>query len=322
MLRRALIRKELLQDEAAVSKLLVELDCLPLAITQAAAYTNCNMVSLRRYTELVADTEQNMVHILSIAFRDKTRYRQAANAVATTWLLSFGQTMATDEDAAELFRYMACLEWKAIPHSILPAMEPAARMDSAVATLCSYSFVTRRDSGSVYDLHRLVHIAARVWMREEGSLQRTQTKALQQVMEIFPSDVYENREVWRQYIPHAARVKLSDSGVNAELRGTLCLWVGRCLQVDGRMRDAVQWLEESRDWNEALAENHPSRLASQHALAHAYLANGQVREAVELLEYVVAVHKVALAEDHPSRLASQRELARMYWADGQPERAI
>ena len=52
-------------------------------------------------------------------------------------------------------------------------------------------------------------------------------------------------------------------------------------------------------------EDHPSRLASQHELAGAYQANGQVKEAVKLLERVVAIRTEVLAEDHPSRLASQ-----------------
>ena len=40
---------------------------------------------------------------------------------------------------------------------------------------------------------------------------------------------------------------------------------------------------------QTLAETHPSRLASQHELAGAYQANGQIKEAVQLLEYVVKV---------------------------------
>lgn len=64
------------------------------------------------------------------------------------------------------------------------------------------------------------------------------------------------------------------------------------------------------------------RLSAQHALAGAYRANGRVKEAVELLEHVVAVQKEALAEDHPSQLASQHELARIYWANGQFETAV
>jgi hypothetical protein len=51
-----------------------------------------------------------------------------------------------------------------------------------------------------------------------------------------------------------------------------------------------------------LAEDHPSRLASQHELARAYEAYGQVGKAVELLEHVVAIREKVLREDHPSRL--------------------
>ena len=55
----------------------------------------------------------------------------------------------------------------------------------------------------------------------------------------------------------------------------------------------------------SMCEEHPSRLASQHELAIAYQADGQVGMAVEQLEHVVAVQAKVLVEEHPSRLASQ-----------------
>lgn len=61
--------------------------------------------------------------------------------------------------------------------------------------------------------------------------------------------------------------------------------------------------------------DHPSRLASQHELALAYQANGQVKEAVTLLQHVAKVQRGVLAEDHPDRLASQHNLARAYDAN-------
>lgn len=57
-----------------------------------------------------------------------------------------------------------------------------------------------------------------------------------------------------------------------------------------------------------LAEDHPNRLISQHTLAGAYQANGQVKEAVDLLQQVVAIRERTLIEDHPDRLASQNLL--------------
>jgi tetratricopeptide (TPR) repeat protein len=71
-----------------------------------------------------------------------------------------------------------------------------------------------------------------------------------------------------------------------------------------------------------LEENDPDWLVSQHMLARAYIANGRIKEAIELLEHVVAVEAVVLPESHPNRLASQRELARAYAANGRIKEAI
>ncbi|GMG22263.1 unnamed protein product [Aspergillus oryzae] len=46
--------------------------------------------------------------------------------------------------------------------------------------------------------------------------------------------------------------------------------------------------------------------------AGAYQANGQIKEAVKLLEHIVAIHTEVLAEDHPDRLLSERTLAAFY----------
>ena len=61
-----------------------------------------------------------------------------------------------------------------------------------------------------------------------------------------------------------------------------------------------------------LKEDYPFRLASQHALTIAYQADGQVKEAVKLLEQVVAIREQVLKEDHPDRLASQHALLSLH----------
>ena len=63
-----------------------------------------------------------------------------------------------------------------------------------------------------------------------------------------------------------------------------------------------------------LKKDYPDRLASQHELARAYKADGQVSKAVKLLKHVVNKKKV-LKEDYPSQLISQHELAIVYQAD-------
>ncbi|OCK78264.1 hypothetical protein K432DRAFT_267909, partial [Lepidopterella palustris CBS 459.81] len=80
-------------------------------------------------------------------------------------------------------------------------------------------------------------------------------------------------------------------------------------QADGQINKAVDLLEhvvtvKSR----ALAEDHPSRLASQHELASAYQADGQIKKAVDPLEHVVTVELKTLRPDHPDRLISENAL--------------
>jgi hypothetical protein len=52
------------------------------------------------------------------------------------------------------------------------------------------------------------------------------------------------------------------------------------------------------------------------------VANGQVKEAVQLLEYVVRIREQIQAEDHPDQLASRHELARAYHANGEVDMAV
>jgi len=322
-LEKSLIRKDLLRDDAITIKLLIELDYLPLAIAQAAAYINTNKTSILEYLRLLGSTEQDIINIMSKEFRDSTRYKNTASAVATTWMVSFGQIRKYDAVAADLLAYICCIEWKAIPRSILPIVQPKARMMGAIGTLCAYQFAVKRENEDTYDVHRLVHLATRIWVDQCGSMAETREKAVAHLTQVFPSGDYANRELWREYLPHAIRLCNDKEQEDLEVRYELCLKVGQCLWVDGRVREAVAWLEESYYWRKRhLAEDSPDRLLSQHKLAAAYQADGQVRKAVELLEHVVAVRKKVLVKEHPDRLASQRELASVYQADGQVRKAV
>ena len=53
-----------------------------------------------------------------------------------------------------------------------------------------------------------------------------------------------------------------------------------------------------------------------------YQENGQIQEAVKLLEYVVKIQEGVLVKDHPNQLESQYELARSYQDNKQNDKAI
>jgi tetratricopeptide (TPR) repeat protein len=344
-LSKSLVRKELLRDKAMTHKLLDELTRLPLAIAQAAAYLNMNRTTITRYLRLLHSTEQDLVSLLSKEFRDDTRYKGSENAVATTWVVSFGQLRERDGVAADLLAFMSCVEWKAIPRSLLPRVQSEGQMEDSIGTLCGYSFLARRDHGSHttqergedggssdeseeeaeaeewYDIHRLVHLATRIWTKEYGDSSKVVEDAVRHVANVFPSHNYKNQAVWRAYLPHTLRLLTAKRDCDVKEKSELCLRVGRCLYVDGRIQESVTWLEESCRLRSKLEEDDADVLFSQHWLAIAYQADGQVKKAVELLEAVVKARET-LAADHPDRLASQHELAGAYQVDGQVKKAV
>jgi tetratricopeptide (TPR) repeat protein len=318
-LEKSLIRR----DEAGTAKLLEELMYLPLAITQAAAYLNTTGVPIEEYLRLLRGADQEAASLMSREFYDSTRYRGSQNAVATTWLVSFDQIRKSDSFAADLLSFLPYIEPKAIPQSILPLPEVEELMVHAIGTLCGYAFLTRRGDSRVFDMHSLVHLAARIWIQREGRTAITSEAATRRVSAVFPNDNYSNRGLWREYLPHAFRILEHGGKVDTKEKSNLCYWVGRCLRVDGRIRESVRYLEETLRWRKVhYEEDEPVRLASQHTLAVAYEANGQVQDAITLLEQAVAIRARSLAKDHPALLASQHELARAYKTNGQVQDAV
>jgi hypothetical protein len=269
ILSKSLVRKELLRDKAMTHKLLDELTRLSLAIAQAAAYLNMNRMTITCYLRLLRSTEQDLVSLLSKEFRDDTRYKGSANAVAMTWVVSFSQLRERDGVAADLLAFLSCVEWEAIPRSLLPRVQSEGQMEDAIGMLCGYSFLARRGDGSHatqgrsedgggsdeseeeaeaeewYDIHRLVHLATRIWIKEHGDASKVVEDAVRHVAAVFPSDNYENHAVWRAYLPHALRLLTAEQDCDMKEKSELCLWVGRCLAVDGRIRESVTWLEDS-----------------------------------------------------------------------------
>ncbi|KAK0638483.1 acyl transferase/acyl hydrolase/lysophospholipase [Cercophora newfieldiana] len=315
-----------LVDNAAVCKeLLDELTYLPLAISQAAAYLNTNkQLSITEYLGLLRKTEQSAVGLLSRDYRDKTRYAGSQNAVAITWLVSFEQIRRSDKSAAKLLEFLSCIEPKSIPGSILPKLEPE-EMTHAIGTLCGYSFLTKRGATDTYDMHSLVHLATRLWVQRDGRQVDTTRKAIEQLDRIFPYENYENRELWRNYLPHAIRALRQAGDITFYSLSHLVYMIARCLLFeDGRDKESLDYASKAFNWaRDNLPKDHRHRSETQEWLAAVYGQMGRSREAIELLEQLMAGYDAQeLAADHPDRMQTKYELARAYRKVGEKKKAV
>lgn len=322
LMTNSLLDKTLLNDEKGVATLLEQLTYLPLAITQAGAYLNRNRVSIAKYVELLTGTEQDVVGLMSREFHDSTRYKGSANAVATTWLVSFRQIQNLDHTATKLLLFLSCIEPKAIPQSMLPPLPSEEATVYAIGTLRGYAFLVRRGDMHIYDMHSLVHWATRIWVKRDALTAQAQEKAIQHVETIFPSSQdYANRDRWRAYLPHTLRL-LRGETFSMEVKCNLYYRVGKCMQQDGRIKEAVGCFEECYHWRQDhLPSNDPAKVDSQRALAVAYQFDGKIQKALSLLEEVVKIEQ-PLAKDHPDRVATLHTLGVVYHDNGQVKKAV
>jgi tetratricopeptide (TPR) repeat protein len=325
LLSERLVDKSLLQERNQAALLLKQLTYLPLAIVQAASYVNENCLSTPLdYISLLAAKEEEVIDLLGEEFEDDWRPHDTTNPVAATWLISFERVQRANRLATDILSFMACIELTDILESLLPLPQGESRkaLIEAIGVLEGYAFVIRRPTKS-FNLHWLVHLATRNWLRKIGSLSNWTLTTLTRLEEIFPNKDHTNRDNWKTYLPHALGLLGRDEVQGIKKRYELLYKVSMCLLADGRSMEAVQYLEEHFKWNKReYEEEHPSQLASQHELAGAYQANGQIKLAVELLEQVVAVQESTVAEEHPDRLASQHALARAYQSNGQIKQAV
>jgi hypothetical protein len=144
-----------------------------------------------------------LTKLLSNDFEDRGRYKGITNAVATTWLILFEHISRDSQLAAEYLKFMCFLAEKDITLSLLPPAKDGLEAIEAVSTLKAYAFITEREDSSSFDVHRLVRLAMRNWLVEEGVEEKCSRKVIQQLAKAFPSPKRENRDIWIGYLLHA-----------------------------------------------------------------------------------------------------------------------
>jgi tetratricopeptide (TPR) repeat protein len=309
---------ELLDSRQDALKLLEQLTFLPLAIVQAAAYINENRCALSEYLSLLEAQEHDVVELLSEDFEDDRRYQDIKNPVATTWLISFQQIQRTNPLAADYLSFMSCVDPKDIPQSLLPPAQSRKKEIDALGMLDAYSFVSRRVVYQTLDMHRLVHLATRNWLRKEGRLAEWATKAIQRLDEVFPEAKHQNRSVWRLYLAHALYVLKQDSLEGDVKEKVELTWrVAMCLYRDGRFEESEIWhLQIVKIKKAVLGEGHSDTLTSMANLASVYRDQGRWKEAEELQAKALEMFSRVLGEEHPDTLTSMSNLASVYCEQG------
>ena len=150
--------------------MLQELTYHPLAIVLAAAYIKKEQKTLKAYLSLLAEQKEEIIKDLSEEFKDVRQYHGGKYPVATTWLISFKEILRNNALAAQYLSFMACIDQRDIPQSLLPNGQPSEEGEEAIRTLNNYSIIIKRPATLALDVHRLVHLTTRNWLRKQDLL--------------------------------------------------------------------------------------------------------------------------------------------------------
>lgn len=257
--------------------------------------------------------ETSAAELLSEEFEDDGRYNKTPNRVLTTWLVSFQQIHQLDELSVDCLSFMACINPRDIPQSILLPISSAKKRVDILGLLSAYSFISEHVSKGSFSLHRLVHLATRNWIRKNQVFDRWVRRVTQRLDDIFPDDDYKNQGLWRIYLPHA--LYLTNSPEFRHIYSEYIdfpLRVGRSLQIVGKYDEAKTLFVENLSIREkALGAEHIDTLASVSYLGSVLEDQGKYKEAEAMYRRVLDGREKGLGPEHPDTLTS---ISHLGWA--------
>ncbi|VBB78279.1 Putative Kinesin light chain [Podospora comata] len=332
--------------------LLAELDLLPLAVSQAAAYMGRTATPIGEYLSKLKRRIKRW-QLLSETEFDRHRKADVSNSVMQTWGISIEHIRQENQMAYNILHSLAFVDNQNIPLELVAkAAEMTARPTryektantksvcikdqddddkvlEAVVLLQHFSFLRPRTSGEryrAYEMHKLVQEATQYSLSQED--RRTDQwhfseVALRAATSLFPET---RRELWgecERYLRHAQLAArwagLCRGGVEA---ATLLTRVSDYLYDRGRWREREPVdLRAYKYRRELLGDKHPDTIWSMVGLAATYLAQGRYEEAEKIEVEVLALRRDVLGDKHPDTISGMGNLATTYHAQGRYEEA-
>ena len=234
LLRRKLKRAERESVSEEGMKLVQELDCIPLAIAQAAAYINQRTprVTVSQYLERLVKDDTEKTKLLAKGIRDPRRDGEASNSVITTWYMSFEHIRQTRRSAARLLSLMSLFDREGIPNDLLRGqylpvsivedqskseddeednVEDDDLFEDDVAMLRAYHLIHVGVNEKVFDMHRLVQFSTKSWLSTHNQLVTWQEVYIKMMGAAYPTGDYRNWVRCKALFPHVQMVLLYEA---------------------------------------------------------------------------------------------------------------
>jgi tetratricopeptide (TPR) repeat protein len=317
---RSLVDQDDVGSETDVGELLDTLECLPLAITQAAAFITENSITSTEYLAALRAGDADIKELLSEELVDQRRDSETQNSVIRTWKLSFDHIQKSRPRAAEILSLMSVLDRQGISQGLLRRHdETSIEFTMAIGTLQAFSLITTEKGAGHFEVHRLVQLATQQWLILQSEIQRWREEALRVISEVYPVGAFKNWAICNSLTAHMqAVVEYAFDSERCQLYSATLLNSASLYDVtQGQYDVALDKCTKALTIRETLlGAEHPSTLTSKANLASTYRNQGRWKEAEELEVQVMETSSRVLGAEHPSTLTRIANLASTFWNQG------
>ncbi|KAM6510860.1 hypothetical protein FSOLCH5_011305 [Fusarium solani] len=324
------------EDNVAMSDLVDDLNYMPLAITQAAAYIKRRgpRISVSTYLDEFRRSDKKRANLLNRDAGDLRRDESASNSIVTTWQITFEQIRRERSSAADLLSFMSFFNPQGIPESMLQAYacdrgpdgegDLDENLDEDLETLRGYSLVAVTADSESFEMHALVQFCTRVWLSSFCDTQRWERKFLKVMSELYPSGEYENWATCQCLDPHVEVIMKEEPGDSKDVLRwarllTNIVWYR---WMRGRYEEAEQMSRRALEAREkVLGREHPDTLTSVGNLGLVLQYQGKYEEAEQMNRRALEASEKVLGREHPDTLKSLNNLGSVLGSQGKYEEA-
>lgn len=325
-------------DPASIDELVAALEYMPLAIVQAAAYIaqRAPRCSVRQYLADFRRSDRKRTILLDSGAGQLRRDYEAKNSIIITWQISFDHIRKIRPSAAGLLSLMSFFDRQGIPEDLLRVRDAqgdtgtqrkqeendAESVDSDntsqssegddefeddVVTLRNFCFISVETGGTSFEMHALVQLATRNWLKVHNELKRWQKESLQIIAKRFPTGEYETWAECQMLLPHAKMViqyivKDKEATQHRATTATRVAWyllhMGDFEAAEDISRSAI----EARKC--ICGPTHEDTLASINQLGSILIRQEKYKCAEELHRETLEANERALGSEHPATLTS------------------
>ncbi|OCK76426.1 HET-domain-containing protein [Lepidopterella palustris CBS 459.81] len=214
--------------------------------------------SVRQYLEDFHRSDMEKTSLLDYEAGNLRRDYEAKNSIIITWQISFDYIRRVRPTAADLLSLMSFFDRQGIPQFLLNRQLEAGDKTRNVAstvlkllrnphtlvrvlissghnedsgnknaistfkddmlTLRDYSFVTANVDGATFEMHALVQLATRKWLKEHDHLEKWRQQYIKNLYAEIPVGEHENWTKCRELFPHAKSAEVQKPTAKHSLR--------------------------------------------------------------------------------------------------------